>query len=206
MGETAVAMPRPAELSVGVTASRELPRVASAPPPPPSNPKVESIEVTAQKAVAAANKEIEDAKARSKGDTGTLEAKASIKTAPPSPPASEVAPQLPPGVTQADIARLKQNITDKVMTEQEAAAEFEKLVNKAVGIPDETHSTPPISKKKTVHKEATLPSPKTSSTSTSPPIEHKTENSFLSKTKNIVEKIFSIPAAIWRYLTGWIMK
>ena len=205
MGETAVAMPRPADLLVGVPAPREAPRAASVPPPPPSKPKVEPLQKTVDTAVADAEREIAEAIARNKDKTGTPDTKPPAKTAPP-PPASEVAPELPPGVTPADVARLRQNITDKVMTEQQAAAEFEKLVNKAVGIPDETHSTPPVPQKKTVHKEATLPSPKTSSTSTSPPVEHKTENSFLSKIKNTAEKIFSIPLAIWHYLTAWIMK
>ncbi|MBI4973279.1 hypothetical protein HZC27_01580 [Candidatus Roizmanbacteria bacterium] len=190
---------------------REAPRAATTPPPPPNHSTPSSqedrlkIRETEEAAIEATNREIAEAKERNKSKTEAPETKAPIKTAPP-PSASEVEPQLPPGVTPADIARLRQNVTDKVMTQQQAEAELERLVTQATGAPSETHTPPPVSQKKVAQKEVVSTPSKASSSPPTPPVEHKAENSFLSKIKNIVEKVFSIPAAIWHYLTGWIMK
>lgn len=217
MGETAVAMPRPADVSVGGASSREAPRIASPTVTPPNHlmpPQEDRLKIreTEEAALAATKREIDDAKARNKDKTETPDTKPPVKTAPsPSKPAPP--PETPPPFTASQLADARAELQQAKNSGQgtgEQHAEAEQLlknVEKQLGLTEKAVAPKVASVEKRVSSNiaAVRPEP-VAKTSAETKVESGSKKSLLTKIKNLVEKIFSIPLAIWRSVTTWITK
>lgn len=167
-----------------------------------TSPKGEQIDRLVQDAVNDSEKEIAAAKKRAGKPTGA--------ESPPQPPQAsrpmpqEAPQQLPPGVTPEAFARLEGELANKSKTMEQAQAELEQMVEKAIGTPPEEKKPSPINKPIAAEKKATTPPPKVS---TAPPTT-STESKFpaLQKIKNMFGKMWDTMTSFLKGITSWITK
>lgn len=162
--------------------------------------KGEQIDRLVQDAVKDSEKEIDAAKKRTGKPTGA-------ESSPPPPPVSRPMPQevpgLPPGVSPETFARLQGEVASKSKTMEQAQAELEQIVTKAIGTPPEEHKPPPI--KKPVETEKTVATaPKVAEAR--PTSAGESKFPALQKIQNMFGKVWDSISSFFKVITSWITK
>lgn len=132
----------------------------------------------------------------------------SVESPPPLSPmskpiAAEAPQQLPPGVSPEALARLQGQVANKSMTMEQAQAELEQMVTKAIGAPSEEQKPPPIKKPVAIEKIVPAPSQKASS---APPTSGESKFPGLRKIKNMFGKVWDSITSFLKGITSWITK
>lgn len=129
---------------------------------------------------------------------------------PPPPPEMPEMPQL----TASQLAEAREELKSLKASNQgkpEEHAEVEKMLNsmeKQLGLSEKTVApkVAPIEKRVSSNVAAVSKPDVVAKPSVEAKAESGSKQSLLTKIASIAEKIFSIPSAIWRFLTAWIMK
>ena len=188
-------------------------KVNFTPLPKPELLKTKQDEYAAleRQAIADSEAEIKLAKENNKDKTEASEAiKPAITSL--SPSKSTPPPEMPPPVTATQLAEARAELQQAKASGQGTAAEHAQVdqalrnMEKQLGLTEKA-AVPKVEPvvKRVSSNVVTKPEP-VAKASTETKVDSGSKQSLLTKIASIVEKIFSIPSAIWRFLTAWITK